>query len=818
MPSLRIRLFLLLLTFAAHANAATEYANPYYFTTFAGDSSEGSKDGTGNAARFWSPGALTTHPDGSLYVLDVENHTVRRISPTGAVTTILGELGSGIPYTEFGSPRFMTPSSLVIDASGTLYLADYNAIRRVGTDGTLTPFAGQSSSRVDTDGEGTLAQFSALRTVTMDRAGNFYAISSGAIRKITPAGVVSTLAGKFDEWAYVDGVGSAARFVVLTGLVCDAAGNLFAIDRGAHVIRKITPAGVVSTFAGQPTPIDQYLGTHADGSATAARFYLPEELAIDAQGNLYVGDIYTIRKVTPDGNVTTLAGSPGESGAADGVGAAARFARITGLTVAANGDLFVSDGYNNTVRRVTPAGAVITVAGASPADCTGTRDGAVTQARFSAQLAGIAIAASGNTYVADTGNHTIRKITPAGVVSTLAGQPGVAGHADGAGNAATFNAPWGVAVDAQENVYVTEPENYLVRKITPAGVVTTFAGLAGSPGNADGNGASARFWNPNGVAVDGAGNIYVTDVLPAITSGGYRDLTRRISPDGTVVTLGMVPAPQGSYLYSDYLGDSLAVDPAGFLYRFYRYGLARITQTGEATLLAGTAETRGLVDGVGADASFIFPSGLARDAAGNLYVNDAQTVRKVTPAGAVSTLAGSITAHGYADGIGRSARFHFNYWGSWIAADASGRVLVTTGSVIRRGEPALGPVITSQPQNATATVGGSVQFAVTATGTPAISYQWQFNGGAISGATGTTLTLANVGTANAGSYTVVVTNALGSATSNAAVLTLTTTPINPPSNPGGGGGSGGGGGAPSVWFLLALLAAGAARAGRSRRT
>jgi glucose/arabinose dehydrogenase len=261
--------------------------------------------------------------------------------------------------------------------------------------------------------------------------------------------------------------------------------------------------GTVTTFAG---------GTRgsADGTGADARFNYPERVAIDGDGNLYVADSnnHTIRKITPAGVVTTLAGTAESSGSADGTGADARFKYPEGVAVDGDGNLYVADRDNNTIRKITPAGVVTTLAGA--AGSYGSADGTGADARFSRPI-GVAVDGDGNLYVTDRNNQTIRKITPAGVVTTLAGAAGSYGSADGTGADARFSGPVGVAVDGDGNLYVTDSSNHTIRKITPAGVVTTLAGAAESYGFADGTGPLARFNSPVGVAVDGDGNLYVTD-------------------------------------------------------------------------------------------------------------------------------------------------------------------------------------------------------------------------------------------------------------------------------------------------------------------
>src|SRR5215469_8748802 len=261
-----------------------------------------------------------------------------------------------------------------------------------------------------------------------------------------------------------------------------------------------------------------------DGTGAAAGFDEPYGVATDSAGNVYVADFANdiIRKITPAGVVTTLAGTANISGSTDGTGAAARFGGPWGVATDGAGNVFVADTFNYTVRKITPAGVVTTLAGT--AGMPGSNDGAGAAARFNEPL-GVAVDSAGNVYVADALNDTIRKVTPAGVVTTLAGSPGVFGSADGTGAAAQFNTPQGVATDGAGNVYVADWLNQIIRKITPAGVVTTLAGTAGMSGSADGTGAAARFYEPEAVATDGAGNVYVAD--------GSNNVVRKITPDGT---------------------------------------------------------------------------------------------------------------------------------------------------------------------------------------------------------------------------------------------------------------------------------------------
>ncbi len=308
--------------------------------------------------------------------------------------------------------------------------------------------------------------FQDLRAAAVDSFGNIYMTDedNNTIRKITPAGVVGELAGKRGTPSTLDGSRGDARFSILRGITVDRAGNVYVAD--SYTIRKITPAGDVSTLAGKAgTP-----GT-VDGAGGEARFSIPSGVAVDDSGNVYVADTYTIRKITPAGVVSTLAGTLRHAGSADGTGAAARFSdQAKDVAVDKEGNVYVADTYNNTIRKITPSGVVNTVAGM--AGQMGAAEGTGADASFS-RPQGIAVDRDGNVYVADTYNSTIRKITPSGVVSTLAGAVGQRGHVDGPGGTARFNDPQGIAVDGRGNICVADRGNQVIRRVTPNGVVST---------------------------------------------------------------------------------------------------------------------------------------------------------------------------------------------------------------------------------------------------------------------------------------------------------------------------------------------------------
>lgn len=302
--------------------------------------------------------------------------------------------------------------------------------------------------------------------------------------------LVQHVAGAAGGGGATDGLRATARFAAPTGVATDGKGTIWVADAGNCTIRRISADGQVRVVAGTPGGCGS-----ADGAPGLARFAAPRGVVADGSGTLYVADTanHAIRKITPTGLTSTFAGKVGERGTADGTGAAARFDAPAGITRDASGNLYVADRDNHAIRKVTPAGAVTTLAGA--AGERGSSDGSGGAARFAAPEA-IALDAGG-LIVADTGNHAIRRITMAGLVSTLAGQAGVVGSADGTATAARFAWPSGVAV-ANGLAYVADTGNDALRTVTPAGIVTTVAGLAGTPGEQDGQGLAARFRSPGG--------------------------------------------------------------------------------------------------------------------------------------------------------------------------------------------------------------------------------------------------------------------------------------------------------------------------------
>lgn len=312
---------------------------------------------------------------------------------------------------------------------------------------------------------------------------------------------VGTVAGLAGEPGAADGQGTGARFNDPSGITVGPDGRIYLADSRNHIIRVIGTNGLVETLAGSAGEAGS-----ADGVGAAARFDHPSGIAIDPAGNVIVGDTgnHTLRRISPSGIVTTLAGAAGQAEWLDGN--ASRFRSPIGLAIAANGDIYVADCGNHVIRRLDSSGNVTTFAGQG--EVWGSNDGLSTNAKFNSPL-DLCFDSLGNLFVSDANNYTIRKITPSGHVSLFVGQPGQDGARDGL--SARFGKPAELAIDSFDRLYVADSLNHTLRRIRPDGFVSTIAGSVGTPGGGDGINGAARFFNPYGLAITPDGRLMVSD-------------------------------------------------------------------------------------------------------------------------------------------------------------------------------------------------------------------------------------------------------------------------------------------------------------------
>jgi sugar lactone lactonase YvrE len=573
-------------------------------------------NGPATSAQLSYPAGVAVDAAGNLYIAG--GNRIRKVS-NGVITTVAGNGTAG--YSGDNGPatsaQLSYPAGVAVDAAGNLYVAGDNRIRKV-SNGVITTVAGNGTAGYSGDnGPATSAQLNWPISLAVDGAGNLYIVDNQnfCIRKVSN-GLITTVAGNGTQGYSGDNVpATGARLDAPEGVAVDGAGNLYIADGGSDSIRKVSN-GVITTVAGNGA----CCGFGGDnGPATSAELYAPNGVAVDGAGNLYIADSGNdrIRRVS-NGVITTVAGGAGAFGD-NGPATGADLWAPEGVAVDSSGNLYVADTFSQRIRRVSN-GVITTVAGGGSA--SGPAGGGYSGDNgpaASAQLkrpSGVAVDGAGNLYIADNWNNCIRKVSN-GVITTV-----VSG----------LRYPAGVAVDAAGNLYIADSGNNRVLKVSN-GVVATVAGngIYGYSGD-NGPATSAQLYAPDGIAVDGAGNLYIADI------GNYR--IRKVS-NGVITTV----AGNGTYGYDGDNGPAahaqlgtpsgVAVDAAGNLYiADYMSQRIRKVSNGVITTVAGNG-TGGFSgdNGPAAHAQFYAPSGIAVDGAGNLYIADMgnDRIRVLTP-------------------------------------------------------------------------------------------------------------------------------------------------------------------------------------------
>jgi uncharacterized protein (TIGR03437 family) len=625
---------------------------------FAGNGTRGllGDGGLATSASLNSPGGVAVDASGNLFIADAANVRVRKVSAGGIITTVAGNGGPGFAG-DGGlatSASLNSPSGLAVDASGNLYIADYgnNRIRKVSATGVITTFAGNGNKGFAGDGAAaTSAALNGPRGVAVDVSGNLYIADSGnnRIREVSPSGIITTVAGNgFYTFSGDSGPATSASLAAPYSVAVDASGNLFITDSGNIRVRKMSASGIITTVAGNGTA-----GFSGDGGpAPAASLGAPEGVAVDAGGNLFIAEFYNdrIRKVSAGGIITTFAGNGNFGFSGDGGPAtAASLNGPSGVFADALGNLYIADTSSDRIRKVTPDGIITTIAGStSPGGFAGD-GGPATSARLNLPV-GLAVDASGNIFIADDLNGLVRKVSPGGIITTVAGN-GIGGFSGDGGPAtsASLENVFGVSVDASGNLFIADYYNNRIRKVSTSGVISTVAGSGtfgfGTGGFAGDGGpaTSAMLKNPGGVVVDAAGNLFIADYgnnrIRKVSAGGIITTvagngTAGFSGDGGPATAARLNGPQ-----------SIAVDGSGNLFfaEYFNNRVRKVSAGGIITTVAGSGNYGSYGDGGPAIAAALYiPQGVAVDSSGNLFIADSDNnrIREV----AVSPLSLSVSS------------------------------------------------------------------------------------------------------------------------------------------------------------------------------
>ena len=591
--------------------------------------------GPATSAHFRYPHGIALDGAGNIYIADSGNNSIRRVSPAGIITTIAGTgekgfSGDGGPAT---SARLSSPAGIAVDGAGDLYIADNgnNRVRRVSPAGIITAVPG------------TEIQNGSLYGVAVDRAGNLYYSDwdNNWVRRVDASGNVTTVAGPTAQ-------------LRCPAVMVDPAGNLYIVDTWNHrILRQVGP-GIFTTVAG--TGVEGFSGD--GGIATSARLSQPSAAAVDAAGNIYIADLrnHRIRRVAVAGGmvntgiISTVAGNGNDQFSGDGGPAVSAQLYAFATAVDAAGNIYIADALNHRIRRVSPSGIITTIAGTGASGYSG--DGGPATAAKIYDPWGVAVDGAGNVYIADYANARVRRVSTSGIISTVAGT-GTAGFSGDGGpaTAAQIRWPCAVAVDAAGSLYILEYGNVRLRRVSASGIITTVAGNGTTGYSGDGGPAtSAQFDDARGVAVDQFGNIYIADLR------NHR--IRIVSPNGIINTL----AGTGAQGFSGdggpaasaqlYLPDSVAVDGTGNIYftDFGNHRVRRISsptpfQQNIITTIAGNGGNGYTGDGGPAKSAQVgSPTHVALDRSGRLYIAARNAIRMLTPTCTTSAAPDSLAA------------------------------------------------------------------------------------------------------------------------------------------------------------------------------
>ncbi len=620
----------------------------------------------GNAinARLLEPRGIAIDPAGNIYVSDSYYQQVFQITPGGTISVFAG---NGLPgFSGDGGPavaaKIYNPQDLAFDSSGNLYICDYSnsRVRKVAKDGTIS----------------TAVELSGPYGIDIDKSGNLYVTQSAShvVKKVTPSGTVTLIAGNGNPGYSGDGASATSAMLYSPeGVKVDGAGNVFVADSYNHRIRKITPQGTISTVAGNGTGAEK-----GDGAlATNASLFYPSDVVFDTAGNMFIADATNerIRMVNTGGIISTFAG--GGSSTTSSSALQATLAVPLSIAIDGQGNIVFPLLYLRQVRRVNPQKVISTVAGALPTPGFGDNVPAATAVLIDPSA--VVSDAAGNLWVSDQGDNRVRKISTDRIITTTAGT-GLFGSTGNGGLAtnAEIGFPHALGMDPSGNLYVASKIGAVVRKIAPGGTISAFAGGGGIGSGGDGGAANGAQLNlPSATLGDAQGNVYISDVATA--------RIRRVNPSGFINTIAGTGTPgysgdNGPAVSAQlYQPQQMAIDGKGNLYIADQSNnrVRKLAPDGTISTAVGTGS--GVFGGDGgpaAAAGLPTPSGIAIDSAGNMYISSAARVRKVDgKTGLISTIAG-IGTSGFS-GDGGLATLATMSTPVYLAVDGAGNVYVT---------------------------------------------------------------------------------------------------------------------------------------------
>lgn len=681
------------------AGLAVVDAQQYGISTYAG----------GAAASPSAAISMAADPFGNLYFADgygysngpARSNSVYKIDPRGVITRFAGNFRTGF-FGDGGQAASATltgPRAVAADGAGNVFIVDAGnqRVRRVSPDGIITTVAGGGSAVLGDGGPATRGQLNYPQSIAIDSSGSLFVGEYGRVRKVSPDGIITTVAGGGPDNPGGGGSATGVRLSTVVRVAVDGAGNLFLADQGydeetdeyGYSLRKVTPDGLISTLP----PI---------------QLCCSFDMTADPAGNLFIAIGPNVWKIAPNGARTVVAGN-GTYGFSSVDGELATQSPLNGptaLAMNAAGDLFIADNAGRTIRKVTTDGTIRSVfyipAVLPPVSGDGgPATGVELRLAFSGLLtqSGLAVDSAGNLYIAETAAHRVRKVAPSGLITTVAGTgaPRCSGPSGpfspaecfplgdgGPALGAALYFPTSVAVDSAGNLFIADSSNLRVRKVSSDGIITTVAGNGKTPAwprtATDGSPATDAEIIPSHVMVDGAGNVYFAEVQ-------YADV-RKVSPDGTIHTA--VPSVTG-LPYFGFISAS-TVDRAGSV--FVAGGVCdgddncsrSIRKFSPSGVITTVATWRSLSREPGSDvgdggpvseAQLGFVSGLAVDSAGNLFLADlfGQRVRKIDPNGIITTVGGN-GIPGYSGDGGPGANATLDHPLA-LAADEAGNVYVS---------------------------------------------------------------------------------------------------------------------------------------------